>query len=133
MGVVGGGQGQVWGGHRGQGSQVPESYPVPTIYNCIHSRMLGRIVRSMSTVPRIAAPRHAASPRRWVSEELFDFWGTRLHPLWTLRRPLARLVSRTAESADAVTLVLKPNRHFRGLLPGQHITLGVEVDGRRLS
>lgn len=95
--------------------------------------MLGRIVRSMSTVPRIAARRHAASPRRWVSEELFDFWGTRLHPLWTLRRPLARLVSRTAESADAVTLVLKPNRHFRGLLPGQHITLGVEVDGRRLS
>jgi len=95
--------------------------------------MLGRIVRSMSTVPRIAARRHAASPRRWVSEELFDFWGTRLHPLWTLRRPLARLVSRTAESADAVTLVLKPNRHFRGLLPGQHVTLGVEVDGRRLS
>jgi len=76
----------------------------------------------MSTVPRIAARRHAASPRRWVSEELFDFWGTRLHPLWTLRRPLARLVSRTAESADAVTLVLTPNRHFRGLLPGQHVT-----------
>jgi len=95
--------------------------------------MLGRIVRSMSTVPRIAARRHPASPRRWVSEELFDFWGTRLHPLLTLRRPLARLVSRTAESADAVTLVLKPNRHFRGLLPGQHVTLGVEVDGRRLS
>lgn len=88
----------------------------------------------MSAIPRPPSRRrHVLSPRLWVSEALFDFWAGRLHPLWTLRRARARLLARTVESADAVTLVLRPNRHFRGLLPGQHVTLGVEVDGRRLS
>ncbi|AHY59765.1 ferredoxin reductase [Stenotrophomonas rhizophila] len=77
--------------------------------------------------------RNPISPRHWVSEELFDFWAGRLHPLWTLRRARARLVAREQASADAVTLVLRPNRHFRGMQPGQHVTLGVDVDGRRLS
>ncbi|WP_312328107.1 ferredoxin reductase [Stenotrophomonas sp.] len=87
----------------------------------------------MSALPRPAARRSSLSPRHWVSEELFDFWAGRVNPLWTQRRARARLVARDAASADAVTLVLRPNRHFRGVAPGQHITLGVEVDGRRLS
>lgn len=88
----------------------------------------------MSAQPRPPIRRrNPISPRNWVSEELFDFWAGRVHPLWTLRRARARLVGREAASADAVTLVLRPNRHFRGLQPGQHVTLGVEVDGRRLS
>lgn len=88
----------------------------------------------MSAKPRPpSSRRNPVSPRQWVSEELFDFWAGRLHPLWTLRRARARLVAREPASADAVTLVLRPNRHFRGLQPGQHITLGVDVDGRRLS
>ncbi|MEG2804774.1 FAD-binding oxidoreductase, partial [Stenotrophomonas sp.] len=88
----------------------------------------------MSAKPRLPTRRrNPLSPRHWVSEALFDFWAGRVHPLWTLRRARARLVAREAASADAVTLVLRPNRHFRGLQPGQHVTLGVEVDGRRLS
>jgi ferredoxin-NADP reductase len=83
----------------------------------------------MSAVYRNAAP----PPIHWFSEGFFDFWSTRVHPLWTLRRPLARLVGRTAASADAVTLELQPNRHFGGLLPGQHVNLGVELDGRLLT
>lgn len=83
----------------------------------------------MSVSYRNATP----PPLPWVNESFIDFWLTRLHPLWTLRRPLARLVARTAASTDAVTLELQPNRHFRGLRAGQHITLGVEVDGRLLS
>jgi stearoyl-CoA 9-desaturase NADPH oxidoreductase len=80
-----------------------------------------------------ARRRTALSPRHWVSEELFDFWAGQVHPLWTLRRARARLVAREAASSDAVTLVLRPNRHFRGLQAGQHVNLGIEVDGRRLS
>lgn len=80
-----------------------------------------------------ARRRSALSPRQWVSEELFDFWAGQVHPLWTLRRPRARLVSRHVASSEAVTLVLRPNRHFAGLAAGQHVNLGVEVDGRRLS
>lgn len=87
----------------------------------------------MSALPRPAARRSSLSPRHWVSEELFDFWAGRVNPLWTQRRARARLVARHVASSDAVTLVLRPNRHFRGVAAGQHVTLGVEVDGRRLS
>ncbi|MGE8233076.1 MAG: ferredoxin reductase [Stenotrophomonas sp.] len=80
----------------------------------------------MSAVYRNAAP----PPIPWLSEGFFDFWSTRVHPLWTLRRPLARLLARHQASADAVTLELQPNRHFRGMQAGQHINLGVELDGR---
>ncbi|MGH8052420.1 MAG: ferredoxin reductase [Stenotrophomonas sp.] len=80
----------------------------------------------MSSVYRNATP--PTIP--WLSEGFFDFWSSRVHPLWTLRRPLARLVARNAASSDAVTLELQPNRHFKGMLAGQHINLGVEVEGR---
>lgn len=72
-------------------------------------------------------------PIPWINEAFFDFWSTRVNPLWTLRRPLARLLSRSPASADAVTLVLQPNRHFGGVRAGQHVTLGVEIDGRQVS
>lgn len=72
-------------------------------------------------------------PIPWISEGFFDFWSSRVHPLWTLRRPLARIISRSRQSVDAVTLVLQPNRHFAGVRPGQHITLGAEIDGRLVS
>ncbi|MBN6151017.1 ferredoxin reductase [Xanthomonas sp. AmX2] len=70
--------------------------------------------------------------RAWVQPEIFDFWSTRVHPLWTWQRPRARLLERLPASRDAVTLILKPNRHWRGLRAGQHVELGVEIDGRRL-
>lgn len=80
----------------------------------------------MSAVYRNTAP----PPIPWLSEGFFDFWSTRVHPLWTLRRPLARLVARHKVSADAVTLELQPNRHFHGVQAGQHVNLGAELDGR---
>ena len=64
---------------------------------------------------------------------VFDFWASRVSRTWAWERPLARIVGRQPASSDAVTLVLRPNRHFRGLLAGQHVSLGVEIDGRRLS
>ncbi|QWT21642.1 ferredoxin reductase [Bacillus sp. NP157] len=70
--------------------------------------------------------------RRAVSPSLFDFWATRVNPLWTLEQPLARLVSRAPASRDAVTLVLRPNRHWTGMQAGQHVSLGVTIEGRRL-
>jgi ferredoxin-NADP reductase len=81
-------------------------------------------------VPKTSWPQRAV--RRAVSPALFDFWATRLNPLWTLEQPMARLVSRTVASRDAVTLVLRPNRHWQGMLPGQHVNVGVEIEGRRL-
>ncbi|MET0937278.1 MAG: ferredoxin reductase [Luteibacter sp.] len=70
--------------------------------------------------------------RRAVSPALFDFWASRINPLWTLEQPMARLVARSAASRDAVTLVLRPNGHWKGLQAGQHVSLGVTIAGRRL-
>jgi ferredoxin-NADP reductase len=71
--------------------------------------------------------------RPLVKPDVFDFWASRLHRTWTWERPLARLVAREAASADAVTLLFKPNRHWAGHRAGQHVNLGVEIDGVRLT
>ncbi|MBD8634617.1 MULTISPECIES: ferredoxin reductase [unclassified Stenotrophomonas] len=72
------------------------------------------------------------SPQRWMPPALFDFWAGKLNPLWTLRQPLARLVRREPAGEGACTLVLQTNRHWRGMQPGQHVALSVEMDGRLL-
>ncbi|MCF7223516.1 ferredoxin reductase [Marilutibacter chinensis] len=69
----------------------------------------------------------------FVAPQVFDFWSSRVHPLWTWERPLAQLVERRRESADAMTLLLRPNGHWGGFRPGQHVNLGVEVDGARIT
>ncbi|HEY0332229.1 MAG TPA: iron-sulfur cluster-binding domain-containing protein [Stenotrophomonas sp.] len=81
----------------------------------------------MSALAAPVAPRPA-----WISPAFFDFWAGRLNPLWTWNRPRARLLARRPEGASSVTLLLQANRHWRGCLPGQHVELGIEMDGRRL-
>lgn len=71
--------------------------------------------------------------RPLVKPDVFDFWASRFNRCWSWERPLARLVSREAASRDAVTLLLKPNRHWAGHRPGQHVNLGVDVDGVRVT
>jgi len=63
----------------------------------------------------------------------FDFWASRLHPTLSWDRPLARIVARTRASSDAVTLVLRPNRHWQGFMAGQHVNVSVEIDGTRVT
>lgn len=51
------------------------------------------------------------------------------NPLWSLREVRAQVVGRREEGADMFSLWLKPNRRWRGHLPGQHVALGVHIDG----
>jgi stearoyl-CoA 9-desaturase NADPH oxidoreductase len=71
--------------------------------------------------------------RTLVAPHTFDFWASRLHPTWSWDRPLARIVARQAESSDTFTLLLKPNRHWRGFRPGQHLNIGAEIEGSLVS
>jgi ferredoxin-NADP reductase len=71
--------------------------------------------------------------RPLVKPDVFDFWAARFHRTWTWERPLARLVAREAASSDAVTLLFKPNRHWAGHRAGQHVNLGVDIDGVRIT
>lgn len=71
--------------------------------------------------------------RTLLAPDAFDFWVSRLRPDWSWERPLARIVSRRAESRDSFTLLLQPNRHWRGFQPGQHLNIGAEIDGTRIT
>ena len=71
--------------------------------------------------------------RTLMAPDVFDFWASRLHSTWSWDRPLARIVSRQAESSDTFTLLLKPNRHWRGFRAGQHLNIGAEIDGTRVT
>ncbi len=57
--------------------------------------------------------------------DLFD-------PLRSSTRLRGRVVSVTNETADAVTVTIKPGRAWRGHRPGQYTRIGVDVDGVRL-
>lgn len=61
----------------------------------------------------------------------WDYWRGLLQPGWSPHGNTARLLRREAASADSETLWLKPFRRLRDWQPGQHLTFGFELDGRR--
>lgn len=69
----------------------------------------------------------------FVSPDVFDFWASRLVGNASWQTPLATVVERRVEARDAVTLVLRPNGHFHGFTPGQHINVTLDVAGVRVT
>src|ERR1700743_2865682 len=72
-----------------------ESYPAPAdaqLYTQVYVHAYSEPMNAI-LAPRPQWPVRLA--RRVVSPALFDFWATRVNPLWTLEQPLARLVSRS--------------------------------------
>lgn len=64
-----------------------------------------------------------------VAPPVFDFWASKVNRTWSWERSLARIVGVRAESADATTLLLQPNRNWKGFVSGQHINVSAEIDG----
>lgn len=56
-----------------------------------------------------------------------------LNPIWSTHEVRARVVAIRHQTADTVTLQLRPNAHWEGFIPGQFIKLTVDVDGVRRS
>jgi ferredoxin-NADP reductase len=81
--------------------------------------------RSQDPLSRLIAP--------FIKPSVFDFWAGHLNSAWSWDRPLARVVARHIEAQDTVTLDLKANRHCGAVLPGQHINISAEVNGRRVT
>jgi stearoyl-CoA 9-desaturase NADPH oxidoreductase len=54
-----------------------------------------------------------------------------IRPTWTLGQVRARLVRVAHPTPHHVTLHLRPNRRWTGFAAGQHVELGVEIDGVR--
>ncbi len=53
-----------------------------------------------------------------------------VNPLWSNRRLQARVVEVHDETHDARTIVLQPGRNWRRHRAGQHLRIGLSVDGR---
>lgn len=68
-----------------------------------------------------------------VPAHVLDFWGATVSARWRWNQAAAVIVERRMASANAVTLRLRPNRHWHGLAAGQHVNVSVEVDGRRVT
>lgn len=68
-----------------------------------------------------------------LSDDVVEFWGRQVDATFALDRILARVVAVEAETPRVRSLVLRPNRNWRGFRAGQHVLLTVEIDGRRLT
>ncbi len=82
-----------------------------------------------------ARPLRAALRHPWVApivrESAVEDSLRALHPLLSLSTVRARVVKRIDETPDTLTLVLRPNRLWRGAQAGQFVAVTVEIDGRR--
>ncbi len=67
------------------------------------------------------------------SPDVIDFWARHLHPTWSWQRPLARIIARKVEGQGSITLTLKPNRHAKPFLAGQHLNITTEINGSRVT
>lgn len=54
-----------------------------------------------------------------------------VNPLWSQRRMQARVVETIDETRDSRTIVLQPGRNWRRHRAGQHMRIGLSVDGRQ--
>ena len=53
-----------------------------------------------------------------------------INPLWSTQELRGRIARIDRETADAVTLVIKPGWEWEGHRPGQYLRVGFEVDGK---
>lgn len=61
----------------------------------------------------------------------WDYWRGLVQPGWSPYGNTARLLRREVASAGSETLWFKPFKRLQGWQPGQHLSLGFELDGRR--
>ena len=88
----------------------------------------------MSTTPATRLPSLLRSP--WLAPlndvtALNDLLG-QINPVWSLTDIRARVTQVIEETPTVRSLVLKPNRRWRGFKAGQQLRVELEVDGRRL-
>ena len=56
-----------------------------------------------------------------------------IDPMWSLQSAKGRVVRIHHETADTMTLTIRPNERFAGFKAGQHVQLGFEINGSRKS
>ena len=79
-------------------------------------------------VPRCSAAR-CARVRALFTPLLPDDYLELINPLWSTQELRGRIERIERETADAVTVVIKPGWEWPGHEPGQYLRIGVVVDG----
>jgi ferredoxin-NADP reductase len=82
-------------------------------------RRLGRRLLGSDLLDALAAP-HGV-----------DRYLELVRPSWSLREARAEVIEVRRQTADSVTLTLRPNENWRGFSTGQFVRLRIEIDGVR--
>src|SRR5437867_11746778 len=94
---------------------ITASHPLPKA----PVRRLGRRVLGSGLLEALAAP-HGV-----------DRYLELIRPSWSLRETRAEVIEVRRQTADSVTLTLRPNANWKGFGTGQFVRLTVEIDGVR--
>jgi ferredoxin-NADP reductase len=88
-------------------------------------------VAERGAVPQVPAVRRRALGliRSFTSPLLPDDYLELINPLWSTRELRGRIERVERETANAVTVLIKPGWDWPGHRPGQYVRLGIEVDG----
>jgi ferredoxin-NADP reductase len=87
-------------------------------------------------------PRSTAERARRLATRAVDMFATPLqashyvelvNPLWSSHKLQARVEEVRDETADARTITLRPSRTWRRHRAGQHVRVGVPIDGKRFT
>ena len=74
-------------------------------------------------------PDFRALLRHALPTELLNFWGSRIHPLWSLDQALAQIVGRQVTAEGSISLILKANRNVQMPQAGQHLMVNAQING----
>jgi stearoyl-CoA 9-desaturase NADPH oxidoreductase len=88
-------------------------------------------VAERGAVPQVSPARRRALrlAASFTSPLLPDDYLELVNPLWSTRELRGRVVRVQRETADAVTVLIKPGWDWPGHRPGQYVRLGISVDG----
>ena len=64
-----------------------------------------------------------------LHNDLLNFWGSKIHPLWSVDQALAQIVGRQIIAEGSITLTLKVNRNVQMPQAGQHLMVQAQVNG----
>lgn len=62
-----------------------------------------------------------------------DRYLKQINPMWAAHEVRGRIVDVHPETADTATITIQPTESWRGHRSGQHVSVGVEIGGRRLT